>query len=70
MKRKIDLSLVLACYNEGSTLFQSLTQIREVLEDLPYKYEVICIDDKSGDKTLQILIKFTKNKKKYKGTKS
>lgn len=66
MKKEPDLSLILACYNEGHTLESSLKKIQNVLGDTNYSYEVICIDDKSNDDTSNILKKFVKNKKGWK----
>lgn len=60
MKRNTVLSLVLACYNEGPTFLSSLKKIRMTLEDLPYGYEIVCIDDASKDETLQTLQRFAK----------
>ncbi len=60
MKRNTVFSLVLACYNEGPTFLASLKKLRELLEDLPYGYEIICIDDASKDETLHTLTKFAK----------
>lgn len=53
-EEKIDLSLVLALYNEGSVLGQSLTRIFEVLDKSGLRCEIILIDDKSRDQTLKI----------------
>lgn len=63
---KIDLSLVLACYNEGPTLLQSLSRIIEVLDGSRYTWEVICIDDKSTDETASNLARFCQGKRRIK----
>ncbi len=63
MERRIDLSLVIACYNEGPTLQKSLETIAEILSELPYKWEIICIDDKSRDDSAEIVEKFSKRKR-------
>lgn len=60
---KIDVSLVLACYNEGPTLSQGLSKIKKVLDGTRYLWEMICIDDKSQDETSRLLEKFAKGKK-------
>jgi len=62
---KLDFSLVLACYNEGPTLTWSLEKVNEVLENTKYKWEVICINDASRDKTLEHLKKYSKKNKKF-----
>lgn len=61
--KKVDLSLVLACFNEGPTLVRSLEKIVEVLDSTKYKWEIIAIDDCSKDNTLSILKKFAGKKK-------
>ncbi len=66
MTKNPDLSLILACYNEGRTFKRSLEKINRVLADMNYSYEVICIDDKSKDKTPKTLKEYTKNKKNWK----
>lgn len=63
--KKIGLSLVLACFNEGPTLIQSLAKIIEVLESTKYQWEIIAIDDNSNDLTYQTLKKFSKNRKNF-----
>lgn len=61
--KKVDLSLVLACFNEGSTLSDSLEKIVEVLDSTKYEWEIIAIDDKSQDLTYHKLLKFSKSRK-------
>lgn len=61
--KKIKLSLILACYNEGPTLATNLKKIKEVLDSTIYIWEIICIDDKSDDETYRILSSFAKGKK-------
>lgn len=59
---KIDFSLILACYNEGSTLPKSLERIKEVLDNTRYTWEIICINDASKDNTLKEIQEFAKNR--------
>lgn len=61
MKKKIDLSLVLACYNEGEVLSKNLGEIKETLGNTKYSYEIILIDDCSKDNTKQKIKDFAKN---------
>ncbi|OGD89301.1 hypothetical protein A3D81_01285 [Candidatus Curtissbacteria bacterium RIFCSPHIGHO2_02_FULL_40_17] len=49
---KIDLSLILACYNEGPTFAQSVLRIVEALKKLKVNWEIIFVEDKSSDDTL------------------
>lgn len=46
-------SLILALYNEGSTLEQSLKTIYKTLGKIKKKWEVILVEDKSSDDTLK-----------------
>ena len=45
----MDLSLVIACYNDGAQLEESLHEIEQVLAQTRYSYEFILIDDCSPD---------------------
>lgn len=47
----IDLTLVLACYNEEGLIRESVREIVEVLERTAWTYEVIFVDDGSKDRT-------------------
>ncbi len=49
------LSVVLACYNEAEHLEASFQEIRETLEQTGWKYEIILVDDRSRDRTPEIL---------------
>lgn len=51
----VDLSLIIACYNEESILEQRIKQIFEVLDDSRFNYEVIFVDDNSEDNTRVII---------------
>jgi len=53
----VDVSLVLACYNEERVLEQSVAQIVEVLDNTRYSYEVIFVDDCSQDRTRELIDK-------------
>lgn len=48
---QIDLSLVLACFNEESHFEDSVRQILEVLDHTVFSYEIIFVDDCSSDRT-------------------
>jgi len=49
------LSLVLACYNEAEHLEASFAEIVETLEQAPWPFEVVFVDDASRDRTREIL---------------
>lgn len=51
MTDRLDLSLVLACYNETIVFEQSVAEILEVLDATRLNYEVIFVDDCSQDDT-------------------
>lgn len=51
MKKIIDLSLVLACYNEERIFDESSKCIIDTLRNSPYSFEIIFVDDKSRDST-------------------
>ena len=48
---ELDLTLVIACYNEEPHIEDSVEQIVEVLDGSPWSYEMIFIDDCSRDGT-------------------
>ena len=62
---KIDFTLILACYNEGPTLLNSLKQIEKIMNDTKYKWECICINDSSRDNTYQTLQTFVRSRKNF-----
>jgi len=49
------LSLVLACYNEAEHLEASFAEIVETLEQAPWPFEVVFVDDASRDRTREVL---------------
>lgn len=64
MKQPI-LSLVIACYNEAAHLRQSVNVVTSVLNDSVFSYELIFVDDKSEDKTAEIIASFVKKNKNF-----
>lgn len=53
------LSLVLACYNEAEHLEQSFAEIRDTLELARFPYEILFVDDRSRDRTREIIAAIT-----------
>jgi glycosyltransferase involved in cell wall biosynthesis len=52
---RLDVTVVLPCYNEQDHLLTEIERITEALDRSGYRYEVLAIDDKSTDNTLRIL---------------
>lgn len=59
---KIDVSIVLACYNAGAYAAESVRQIEEVLDATIFSYELIFVDDKSSDNTVEVIGRLIKGK--------
>lgn len=63
--KKIDLSLIIACYNEEKIIERSIEEIESILNNTTFSYEVILIDDKSKDKTRKLIKKISEGKKNF-----
>lgn len=66
MRKRIDLSLVLACYNEAPLLIASVERIVSMLNISRLTYELIFVDDKSSDGTPMIIRSILKKHPKWK----
>ncbi len=55
MSDRPEVSVVIACYNEEETLEASFRELRETLDDLGRRYELVFVDDLSRDRTRAIL---------------
>jgi dolichol-phosphate mannosyltransferase len=53
---QVDLSLVLACYNEAEHIEQSVLEIIKVLDAARWSYEIIFVDDVSRDNTRELIL--------------
>jgi hypothetical protein len=51
----LDLSLVIACYNEEYELVDSVRQIVEILDSARWSWELIFVDDVSRDQTRELI---------------
>lgn len=60
MKKRLELSLVLACYNEAQIFQSSIRRIIEVLLRSGYQWEIIFVEDKSTDDTAALVAAFCK----------
>jgi glycosyltransferase involved in cell wall biosynthesis len=56
MVQRIDLSLLVPCYNEEGNLDYLFNRLKEVLQPLNLNYEIVCVNDGSKDNTLNLLI--------------
>jgi dolichol-phosphate mannosyltransferase len=54
-KSNVEISIVVPVYNESSTLSKSLLEIRRYVQSTGLSYEIIVVDDGSGDGTWDIL---------------
>lgn len=51
----VDLSLVIACYNEEYELADSVRQVVEILDSSRWSWEIIFVDDVSRDRTRELI---------------
>jgi len=51
----MDLSLIIACYNEEALLEESVRQTLEILDTVRLSYELIFVDDCSRDRTRELI---------------
>jgi len=51
----LDVSIVLPCYNEQDHVLLEIERISKTMDASGYTYELLAIDDKSTDSTLQVL---------------
>ena len=56
-KNNVDISIVLATYNEEKSIEEELERIKKAMDSSEYSYEVIVVDDGSKDKTPDIVEK-------------
>jgi glycosyltransferase involved in cell wall biosynthesis len=65
MEKPLDLSLVLACYNEEPIFLDSVEKITSTLSLSRLSYEIIFVDDQSTDKTQFLIRRVSQSSKKY-----
>jgi len=58
----MDLSIVIACYNDGDYLQDSLREIELVMAQTRYRYELILIDDCSPDGSARVVKRETEKR--------
>lgn len=54
----LDLSLVVPLYDEEECISEFIRQVRASIDQLPFSYEIVFVDDGSQDRTVQIVIDF------------
>ena len=57
----MDLSVVVPIYNEEQSIPELVSEVRDALKDTGLLYELICVDDGSSDKSLQVLTALSKD---------
>jgi glycosyltransferase involved in cell wall biosynthesis len=57
----VELSIVAPMYNEENNIDYFFEKLLAVLDKLQRKYEIICVNDGSTDRTLEILLKYHKS---------
>ena len=49
------ISVVSGCFNEADNIEEFVTRVRGAVEKLPYRHELVLVDNASTDGTQQIL---------------
>lgn len=62
MKKNIDLSIIIPCYNSAKLLKPNVQAIQRVLNNTKYDYEIIFIDDYSADGSVNVVKKLIRKK--------
>jgi polyisoprenyl-phosphate glycosyltransferase len=55
-EQELDVSVVLAVYNESGHVLQEIERIRDGLDASPYSYEIIVVDDGSKDGSCELVL--------------
>jgi glycosyltransferase involved in cell wall biosynthesis len=63
--KPIDVSVIIACYNEGDDLGKSIAYVTSVLDDSRFSYEFIFVDDGSTDRTREIITGLVRKNKNF-----
>lgn len=63
--KRIDVSIVIACYNEKNILRKSVDLLTSLLNDSVFSYELIFVDDKSSDGTREIIAPLIREHKNF-----
>ncbi len=63
MQKKFKISVIIPCYNEENTISKVIIKVEATLKKLNLDYEILVVDDKSSDKSLEIIKKFYSEKR-------
>jgi polyisoprenyl-phosphate glycosyltransferase len=55
-EQEVDVSVVLAVYNERGHVLQEIERVRDGLDASPYSYEIIVVDDGSTDGSCELVL--------------
>lgn len=58
----IDVSIIIPCYNEENIIEDSVNQICEIMDNTKFSYEIIFVDDKSKDRTVEKINRIIANR--------
>tara|TARA_B100000575_G_C23033548_1_gene594981 strand:+ start:18 stop:755 length:738 start_codon:yes stop_codon:yes gene_type:complete len=58
-----DITFFVPCYNEEKNIENTLNTLISATQKIELKYEIICVDDFSNDKSVNIINEFIKNNK-------
>ena len=58
MKKSDPFSIVIPVFNEEESVIAALKKLQEFLDEHSYTYEILCVDDKSTDKSGELLDSF------------
>jgi dolichol-phosphate mannosyltransferase len=61
-QQQLEVSVVIPVFNEQDNLEPLLVELEQELNQLKKKYEILCIDDKSTDQSVEKLIKLQKSR--------
>ena len=59
MKKEINLSVVIPCFNEQKNIYNTLQKVINILKDYQ-KFEILVVDDGGKDKTKSIVTRLIK----------
>ena len=55
---QLDLTIVVPCFNEESNIAATLDTVAAAMQELPWSYEVLVVDDGSSDRTVAVVERY------------